>query len=133
MANLTAGKAFYDISFFTLTCHVANLVAFETKLRVTFERIMRILPTENTFIPTAFIWTLSRHVAKLLAISTLDCGVRLSVVSRLLVFQLSILIILALCILLTRLLDRVNCLTVSIARFFFVKVNLLAKVLVAFN
>ena len=111
---------------------MSTLVALETKLSVTIERIVRILAAEDTVWATAFIGAFSSHVAKLFAITTLDSDVVLGIVTCYLVFHASIPIILALDIFLPSLLHRIHCLTIRVARLFLIRVNMPAKVLVAF-
>ena len=66
---------------------MAHLIALEAKLCITVKRVVCVLATEDAVWAAPLIRALFCHVAKLLAISTLDRWIVFSVVARHLVLQ----------------------------------------------
>jgi hypothetical protein len=75
MSNMVTLWTLLNDLFRALSSFVTYLVAFEAHLGVTIKRLVGVLPAKNATPTLCFIWTLSRHMPELFAVSTLYCGV----------------------------------------------------------
>lgn len=80
MTDLAALLAFHNVCLCALVCLMTNLVTFEAQLSVTVKAVVLVTSTENAIWPATFIGTFSCHVTELLAVSTFDCRIGVSVV-----------------------------------------------------
>lgn len=120
VTDLATHQTLDDVLFLALAGFVAYLVAFETKFLVAFERIVRVLATENAVQSTALVRTLTSHMPKLLAIPALNRRIVFLIVASHLILQLRegiITIVIHVCIPVSCLVDLILLVLFRIATF----------------
>ena len=88
MADLTTAQALDDVRSFTFACLVTHLIALKAELRFAIEAIVIVVSAEYACHSLLLVWTLPRHVAKLLAPEAFDRRVSIHVVPRTLLLKL---------------------------------------------